>query len=214
MCSSSDDTISLLSESSKVPLRDDRPRATAGFVKQSVLRLMGNRCLALSQGRTPRSDGVQHEQLYWRESGNDTGSWEVLVRCDLLGFVKVDIPSRNPEGLTPTQERCLQLVRSLKADQKPALTDSLRRYAAVFFDSASDEDDLSFSSEFAAVPYLEHAETPYVFLYADSPVDDEHGVCFLIRDGEVLCCCHGDQMLEFVGWDNTDALDSLAEELN
>lgn len=153
---------------------------------------------------------ISHDELQWRDNGNGTGSWEVYVRCDLLGSVKVDIPARNSDGLTPTQEKCLELVRSLSSTMKPELIAALRRYAIEYSGTEPDEDDLSFESEFASVPCLEHAETPYVFLYADSPVDDEHGVCFLFRDRDVLCCCHGDESLEFYGWDNTEALEELA----
>ena len=159
-----------------------------------------------------RNRGIPHDELRWRDNANGTGSWEIHVQCDLLGSVKVDVPSRNPEGLTPIQEKCLQLVRNLTPDLRRTITDALRKYAVAYAGTEPDEDDLSFLCEFASVPYLERADTPYVFLYADSPVDDEHGVCFLIRDGDVLCCCHGDQSLQFEGWDNTEALDELSED--
>ncbi|WP_145179701.1 hypothetical protein [Gimesia aquarii] len=160
-----------------------------------------------------RNHDIPHDELQWRDNGNGTGSWEIYVRCDLIGSVKVDIPSRHSDGLTRTQEKCLQLVRDLTPKMKPALTECLRKYAIAYLSADLDEDELSFVSEYASVPYLEHTDTPYVFLYADSPVDDEHGVCFLIRDRDVLCCCHGDESLQFNGWDNTAALDELAEDV-
>jgi hypothetical protein len=160
-----------------------------------------------------RNHGVPHDELQWCDNGNGTGSWEIHVRCKLLGSVKVDIPSRTSEALTPTQERCLQLVRDLTPDIKPALTNALRKYAVAYTGAEPDVDDLYFTCDFASVPYLEHADMAYVFLYADSPVDDEHGVCFLMRDQDVLCCCHGDESLQFNGWDNTDALDELPNEI-
>ncbi len=160
-----------------------------------------------------RNRGIPHEQLQWRDSGDGAGSWEIHVRCELFGSVKVDIPSRHSDGLTPIQEKCLQLVRDLAPDRKPALNDALRKYAMAYLGAQSHGDDLYFTCEFASVPYLENSDTPYVFLYADSPVDDEHGVCFLLRDRRVLCCCHGDESLQFDGWDNTESLDELADNI-
>ncbi len=160
-----------------------------------------------------RNRGIPHEQLQWHDNGNGTGSWEIHVHCDLLGSVKVDIPSRDSDGLTPMQEKCLQLVRDLAPELKPALNESLKRYAVAYCGAEPDEDDLYFTCEFASVPYLEHANAPYVFLHADSPVDEEHGVCFLIRNHDVLCCCHGDASLQFDGWDNTAALDALGDDV-
>ena len=93
------------------------------------------------------------------------------------------------------------------------MIDALRRYAVTYTGETPADDDLDFTCEYASVPALEHADTPYVFLYADSPVDQEHGVCFLVRDSDVLCCCHGDMSLQFFGWDNTDALDELADNI-
>ena len=160
-----------------------------------------------------RNCGIPHDELQWHDNGNGTGSWEIHVRCNLLGSVKVDIPSRNSEGLTPLQEKCLQLVRDLTPAIEPALIDSLRRFANSYSASQPDENDLSFLSDFASVPYLEHADTPYVFLHADSAIEEEHGVCFLIRGEIVLCCCHGDEALQFEGWDNTEVLDEMADDL-
>ena len=157
-----------------------------------------------------RNHGIAHGELQWHDNGNGTGLWVIHVRCELFGSVKVNIPSRRSEGLTPTQERCLQLVRSLTPDKRGALTEALRQYAITHTGDEPDDDDLRFSCDNASVPYLEHADTPYVYLNADSPIDEEHGVCFLIRDGEVLCCCHGDESLEFNDWDDTDLLDELA----
>lgn len=153
-----------------------------------------------------------HDQLQWHDHNHDTGAWQIYVRCQLLGSVKVDIPSRNPDGLTPTQDKCLQMVRDLSQEINPVLIDALRNYALAIWGTEPTTEDLSFTCEHVSVPYLEHADTLYVFLDANSPVDEEHGVCFLIRDGNVVCCHHGDTSLQFEGWDNTGALDELADD--
>lgn len=109
------------------------------------------------------------------------------------------------------QNRSLEVIRSLSESQRQSFQAALERYAQNYCGDLFSTEDLTFSCDFALVPYLEHAPVPYIFLNADSPVDDEHGVCFLLRNDSVLCCCHGDMSLEFFGWDNIESLEEIAE---
>ncbi len=158
-----------------------------------------------------RNRGIPHDTPIWVDNGNGTGSWVVHTKTQLFGSVQVDIPGKsNSETLTDVQQRSLDMLRDLPTKLKPMLFAALRRYASEYLDDNFDDDDCTLSCDNASVPYLHESKTPYIFLNADSNIDDEHGVCFLIRDGDVISCCHGDASLEFLGWDATDDLDELA----
>ena len=117
----------------------------------------------------------------------------------------------DPETLTEIQQRSLQMLRELPKALRSSLADSLQQYALQYSGEAPDADGWRISCDNASIPYLHDAKTPYVFLNADADIEEEHGVCFLVRSGDVIACCHGDQSLEFFGWDATDELDALAQ---
>ncbi|WP_197441633.1 hypothetical protein [Thalassoglobus neptunius] len=130
----------------------------------------------------------------------------------MFGSVQVDIPAKSKsDALTEIQQRSLQMLRELPKALRSSLTDSVRQYALQCTGEEPKAEECNFSCDNASIPYLHDAKTPYVFLNADSDIDEEHGVCFLIRDGAVIACCHGDESLEFFGWDSTDELDALAQ---
>lgn len=149
--------------------------------------------------------------MIWQDDGNGSGSWRVNVDCELFGSITVDIPSRDARSLTPVQQQCLQIIRSLTENQRSSFLDALAKYALHYCGELPDASDLTITCNHASVPYLAHVQTPYLFLDADSSVDQEHGVCFLMRDQHVLCCCHGDMSLDFFGWDAIEELESISE---
>lgn len=157
--------------------------------------------------------GIQHDELTWNDAGNNRGSWAIHVNTELFGSVQVDVPAKmKTEVLADVQRRSLDMLRTLPKTIRPALIDALRKYALEYVGDDFDSDDCTFSCDNASVPYLHESRSTYVFLNASSDVDDEHGVCFLLRDGDVVACCHGDISLEFYGWDATDELDALAQD--
>lgn len=157
--------------------------------------------------------GIPHDELTWNDAGNGGGSWTIHVNTELFGSVQVDIPAKTKaEDLTDVQRRSLDMLRKLPKTIRPALIDALRKYAIEYRGNDFDPDDCTFSCDNASIPYLNESKTAYVFLNASSEIDDEHGVCFLIRNGDVVACCHGDESLEFYGWDSIDDLDALAQD--
>ncbi len=156
--------------------------------------------------------GIPHDELTWNDAGNGGGSWTIYIDTELFGSVRVDIPAKTRGAeLTEVQRRSLDMLRTLPKTLRPALIEALRRYALEYLGDDFEPDDCTFSCDNASVPYLHESQSAYVFLNASSDIDDEHGVCFLVRDGDVVACCHGDESLEFYDWDATDALDALEQ---
>lgn len=159
-----------------------------------------------------RNRGIPHDVLTWNDNESGGGSWLIHTNTELFGSVQVDIPAKSrSDTLTEIQQRSLQMLRELPKALRASLTDSLRRYALQYMGEELSAEECTLSCDNASIPYLHDANTPYAFLNADSDIDEEHGVCFLIRDGVAIACCHGDESLEFYGWDATDELDALAQ---
>jgi hypothetical protein len=159
-----------------------------------------------------RNRGIPRDKLIWNDNGVGGGSWTIHTTTELFGSVQVDIPCKTPDsGLTEIQKRSLQMLRELPKSLRPALIDALRRYAVRYLGEDPNPEDCKFSCDNASIPALHEAPNAYAFLNASSDIDKEHGVCFLIRNGEVLACCHGDTSLCVENWDATDELDALAD---
>lgn len=159
-----------------------------------------------------RNRGIPHDELQWNDASNGGGSWTIHTNTELFGSVQVDIPARSADAsLTEIQKRSLQMLRELPKSLRPLLIDALRRYAVRYWGEEPDAEDCDFFCDNASVPYLHDATNAYVFLNASSDIDEEHGICFLIRDGTVLAGCHGDESLQFYDWDATDDLDALTD---
>ena len=159
-----------------------------------------------------RNRGIERETLIWNNAGNGSGSWTIHTHSSLFGMVQVDIPAKRKTGsLTHCQVRCLEMLRTFPSTMRVSTANALGNYAK----RVSGEDnapDLNFVCDNASVPYLDESDTPYIFLNVSSDVDEEHGVCFLVRDGELVGCFPGDVSLEFFGWDSTEELDALTDE--
>ena len=160
-----------------------------------------------------RDRGIPHDQLVWVDQENGGGTWIIHTTTILFGSVQVQIPAKSgAASLTDVQQRSVQMLRELPKSAEQFLVESLKRYASEFLDTDINTDvAFTFLCDNASVPYLQESSVPYIFLNASSDVDEDHGVCFLIRDGKVITCCHGDESLQFLGWDATDELDALAD---
>ncbi len=160
-----------------------------------------------------RNNGIPHDVLTWYNSGNGGGQWTIHTDTQLFGSVLVTIPAKTQAAdLTDAQRRSLEMLRTLSKDLRPKLIDALRKYAKEYLGDKFDQNDCDFFCDNASVPNIHASQATYVFLNASSDIDDEHGVCFLIRDGDVLACCHGDESLDFLEWDATDELDALGRD--
>ncbi|MFK8111251.1 MAG: hypothetical protein AB8B91_03585 [Rubripirellula sp.] len=159
-----------------------------------------------------RNRGIPHDAPVWNDAGNGGGSWTIHTNTELFGSVRVDVPAKTADPtLTDVQNRSLQMLRSLPKSLRPALLGALQSYAMRYLGDDYVPEDCDFLCDNASVPYLHESSSTYVFLNASSDVDEEHGVCFLIRNSGVIACCHGDESLQFYDWDATDELDSLGD---
>ena len=156
--------------------------------------------------------GITHDQPIWNDAGDGRGFWTIHTNTELFGSVQVEIPAKpDATELTDSQRRSLDMLRNLPKSLRLTMVDALKRYARRYLGDCYDPNECDFFCNSASIPYLYKSKPSYVFLNASSDVDEDHGVCFLIRDGDVLACCHSDESFEFYGWDATDDLDALAD---
>lgn len=163
-----------------------------------------------------RNRGIPHDELVWFDFGGGSGEWRVHTQTKLFGSVEAIIDSDDSEdGLTPIQQASLDMIRNLDPSIHESLDRALRAYGKRYLGDEFDlidEDDIYFACDCVEIPRLRDSTDTYALLIADSGVDEEHGVYFVVRNGDVLGCCHRNAADDGFDWDETDVLDTLTSE--